>query len=377
VTVSTALASWWGWPAAQVWRRLYPRLGLLALAIATLPWFLTITLVSRGDFVRYALGTQILQRVTSGMEEHGGFPGYYLLLSMPAFYPWSAVIPAALCGAWARRKAKVDFAFLLGWIIGPLLFLECLPTKLIHYLLPAYPSCALLAGWLLEAVAADEVTLRRWPLGRLSLGLLGGIGITATVLLLAVATVLPTALRLPLLLLGGIQGAGTLIGMLGLHLGSTRKATVSLAITSAFVILIVGAWLLPAAEPYRTSRRIGERLGELSARTGIAPVLLNYQEPGVIYSMQTRVATVRTPEGFRELLDQKGSLLTVITPEEGPLLRQKHELSVQVIDSIEGFSLTKGRSYILQFAVLKALSQGRPREHAMARAGQAKQTLVE
>ena len=302
---SVALAWWWGWPAALVWKRLAPRWGLLGLAVATLPWFLTMAVVSRGEFLRFALGTQLVQRLTSGMEQHGGFPGYYLSLSALAFYPWSVLVPAALWGAWARRRTNPDFGFSLGWVMAPWFFLECLPTRLLHYFLPAYPACALLVAWMMEAVADQEVTLRRWPLGRLAVGLLGGIGIAATVVLLAAAITLPAPLKPPLALLALALGAGTLAALLWLHRGLTLKAAIGLGVTWAVFLLIVGGWLIPAAEPYRTSRRIGQRLAVLSTRTGIEPVLLNYQEPGVIYAMQKPVATVRDPDGFIDLLDRK------------------------------------------------------------------------
>jgi len=373
---SSALAWWWGWPAARVWKRLSPPWGLLGLAVATLPWFLTVAVASRGQYLRFAVGTQLVQRVTTGMEEHGGFPGYYLAFSTLAIYPWSVFVPAALWGAWSRRKTNPDFGLLLGWVTGPWLLLECLPTRLLHYFLPAYPACALLAAWLVEAVAGEEVTLRRWPLGRLGLGLLGGIGIAGTVGLMAAAVTLPIHLRLPLAILAVVLGAGTLTGMLWLHRGSTTKAVLGLGVTWAVFMLVVGGWLIPAAEPYRTSRRVGERLAVLSDRTGVEPVLLNYQEPGVIYSMGRPVTTVRDRDGFYALLDRKESLLTVITPEEAIAFRDKYQLDVNLIDSVEGFSLTKGRNHRLQLAILRRAAPALPGAESTARAGQVEQALI-
>jgi 4-amino-4-deoxy-L-arabinose transferase-like glycosyltransferase len=376
LSASVILAWWWGWPAGQVLKRLSFRWGLFGLAVTTLPWFMTIAIVSRGEFLRYSLGTQLVQRLTTGMEQHGGFPGYYLSLSALAFYPWSVLVPAAVWGAWTRRQTNPDFGFLLGWVIAPWLFLECLPTRLLHYFLPAYPACALLAAWLLEAVAREAVTLRRWPLGRLGLGLLGGIGITGTVVLTAAAVTLPVALCVPLALMAATLGGGTLTGMLWLHRGMTARAGFGLGVTWAVVMLIAGGWLIPAAEPHRTSRRIGERLAVLSARTGIEPVLLNYQEPGVIYAMQRPVATVRNREAFFELLDRKASLLTVITPEEAPDLRGQYNLDVHIIDDVVGFSLTKGQNYTLQFAVLRRSAASLSRQESTARAGRVEQSLI-
>jgi hypothetical protein len=114
----------------------------------------------------------------------------------------------------------------------------------------------------------------------------------------------------------------------------------------------------------------------LSARTGVEPVLLNYQEPGVIYAMEKPVATVRDRDGFYALLDRKAALLTVITPEEAPVLRDKLRLEVNIIDEVEGFSLTKGRNYQLQFAVLRRSALAFPRAESTARAGRVEQSLV-
>ena len=375
VIAATALAWWWGWPAIRVWKRLCPRWGLLGLAAATLPWFLTVAVASSGDYFRVALGSQLLQRVTSGMEGHGAFPGYYLLLSILAFYPWSVLLPAAIWGAWTRRKQNPDLGLLLGWVIAPWFFLECLPTRLVHYLLPAYPACGLLAAWMMEAIADEEVTLRRWALGRLGLGLLGGIGIAGTVALLAAVVALPAPLRLPLVVLAVVLGTGTMTAMLWLHRGVTRQALVGLGVTWALFVLVGVGWLIPAAEPYRTSRRVGERLAVLSTQTGIEPVLLNYQEPGVIYAMKKTVATVRNRSDFDNLLDEKAALLTVIKPEEAPFLRDQLGLDVDIVDDIDGFSLTKGQSHLLQFAILRR-SEALSRGESTARAGHGEQTLI-
>ena len=67
---------------------------------------------------------------------------------------------------------------------------------------------------------------------------------------------------------------------------------------------MLGGWLLPAAEPYRTSRRVGERLARLVEQTGIKPILLNYQEPGVIYAMGRPVPNVGEFGGVIKALDR-------------------------------------------------------------------------
>jgi 4-amino-4-deoxy-L-arabinose transferase-like glycosyltransferase len=311
--------------------------------------------------LRFAVGTQIVQRVATGMEEHGGFPGYYAIFAIPAFAPWSALLPAALLAAWRWKEDHPDLAFLLGWVIGPWIFLECLQTRLIHYYLPAFPACGLLVTWLVEAVADDEVTLRRLPLGRLGMGLLAGVGITISVFVMSAALIVPVHLSVPLGLLGIVMGVGTLVAMLGLHRGATRRGTLALGATWAVVMLILGGWLLPAAERYRTSRRVGERLAGLAAQTGMQPVLLNYQEPGLIYAMGRPVPNVGDFGGVFKLLEQKESFLTVVTPTEARGYRSRLGLEVSPVEDLHGFSLTKGRKETIQFVIVR---RGHPPELA-------------
>ena len=283
---SSLLAWWWGWPALA-WKRLHWRRGLVGFAILTAPWFVLITLASAGEFLRFAVGRQIVHRLASDMEAHGGFPGYYPIVSALVFYPWSALVPAALAGAWMRRKSNPNLGFLLGWAIGPLLLLECFRTKLIHYYLPAFPACALLTAWLVLSVTAEGVNIRRRPLGRLAMALLVGIGIVGIVMLVAGTTLVTRNLRLPMLMIAIVMAAGTLAGMSSFQRGATERAVYALAATWAIVMMTASGWLIPMGEPYRTSRVIGEKLAALAADLNVEPVLLEYQEPGVVYALGT------------------------------------------------------------------------------------------
>ena len=100
-----------------------------------------------------ACGPGVLSGIRLGdwlrlLREHGGFPGYYVVLSLLTFYPWSALLPPALGGGWLRRRDDPAMGFLLGWIAGPLVFLELVRTKLIHSTcLPIRPARCWSPGW--------------------------------------------------------------------------------------------------------------------------------------------------------------------------------------------------------------------------------------
>jgi 4-amino-4-deoxy-L-arabinose transferase-like glycosyltransferase len=294
------------------------------------------------------------------MEAHGGFPGYYPVIATLVFYPWSALVPAAILGAWLRRKSNPELGFLLGWVLGPLLLLECFQTKLIHYYLPAFPACALLLAWLVLTASAEGGTIRRQALGRLGLAILVGVGLAVTGVLVAAAARGPASLRGPMIVIAVILVSGTLLGTRSFRQGASEPAVYALAATWTLVLLVFGGWLVPLAEPYRTSRVVGQRLASLSARLGLKPVLLEYQEPGVIYAVGHPVALTRDQEGFFAHLRNGRSVLTVALPSEIAVMRSHFGLEVTPVDQVEGFVLTKGKHQVLQIAVVRQAGSRSP-----------------
>jgi 4-amino-4-deoxy-L-arabinose transferase-like glycosyltransferase len=350
---ASGIASWWWGGPTACWRRLHWRSGLAIVALVTLPWLIAIGIVSHGDFYRVAVGFHIIQRVTTGIEEHGGFPGYYLVLSLATFYPWSAFIPAAWLGAWRRRRSDPAFGFLLGWIVGPLIFLELVRTKLIHYYLPAYPACALLVAWLVVTLVREEVTLRRWPLGRLAVGLLTSIGRGTVVGLVAVACVVSGPVRWPCLFLAVLLAAGTLSGVLKLSRGATERAMVPLVVTWGLMGLGIGAWLLPALEPYRMPKRVGERLAAISAGLKVKPVLLSFQEPSTVYAFGRPVVTIREWSELYDQIRKHGEVVTPVLAHELRGLRRHAQLEVEAGEEMECFNLSKGQRQSLTFTRIR------------------------
>ena len=284
IGISSILAWWWGWPVPPR-ARFHWRWGLAGLLLMTCPWYVAVSIASKGEFLRFAVGKQILHRLATDMEAHGGFPGYYPIVSTLAFYPWSALVPAAVAGAWFGRKMNSDLSFLLGWIVGPLILLECFRTKLIHYFLPAFPACALLVTWLIVSISAEEVNVRRRPLGRLGMALLAGIGLALAAVFLAATALATDSLRWPMMTMGLLLVIGTPASLFRFQQGASVRAVQTLALTWTLVMFVLVGWLVPASEPFRISRIIGERMAVLSGETGLEPVLLEYQEPGVIYAL--------------------------------------------------------------------------------------------
>lgn len=353
LVAASGLAAWWFHGSTACWRRLHWRVGLPLFAGLTLPWFVAIGIRSQGDFYRFAVGQQMLHRAMTKMEEHGGFPGYYLATTLATFFPWSALLPAALIGAWTRRKTSSDLGFLLGWAIGPLLVLEPIRTKLIHYYLPGIPALALLVGWLIEAVARDVASLRRWPGGRLAMGMLGGLAVAATAALIAGSFLVPMAMRWPLRTLAVVLAAGTLGALARFHRGSPIAGAKILIACWAVIALGFSGWFLPAAEPYRLSRVVGEKMAKYVASERARPILLTYQEPGIHYAMGLKSPTLRDWGEIRALLDTEDALVTAVTTEQFDGLSLDGRFRLGVLEDLLGFNVSKGKSQHLRLISIR------------------------
>ncbi|RKQ94211.1 ArnT family glycosyltransferase [Maricaulis maris] len=138
---------------------------LLAILIVT-PWLISIQIATEGGFLRDALGDDLVPKLVSADERHGGLPGYHLLVLPLVFFPATLfLIPgagrivSALLGGDDRMAGAARF--LIAWAIPTWLLFEILPTKLPHYVLPVYPALALAAGWGLVELA-KAARWQRW-----------------------------------------------------------------------------------------------------------------------------------------------------------------------------------------------------------------------
>ena len=352
--IAAGVVSWaCGGPTSYL-GRLRWRWGLILFVVLTAPWFVAIAIASRGEFYRVAIGSQVIQRLSTEMEQHGGFPGYYPATTVLAFYPWSALLPAALVAGFVRRKKDPTLGFLLGWAIGPMILLECVRTKLVHYYLPSYPACAMLVATLVAAVADSERNLRRWPLGRMATGLLAGLGLSLVVLAMGGAIVLPWSLKGPCFALAVVLGAGTLFAAEWFRSGQAERATLGLAGTWAAALGIMWAWMLPAVEPYRMSPRVARTLSTLAKREHARPMLAMFQEPSMIYALGSPMPVMRDRPWLLDILSVDRSVVVPVCEKEKAILAADPLIVLSSLGHVSGFNLNKGRSETLEMILIHA-----------------------
>jgi len=143
-------------------RRLRPvRGGLLTLAVAT-PWYLAAWL-AEPEYIETFLFTHNLGRYAFAGAVGHQQPWTYYLLALPlALLPWIFYLPDALAGqvlARGRKKAAVFAALWAAVVVG---FFLPSSTRLVTYMLPAFPPlAALTAAWLVDRARANQGLPRR------------------------------------------------------------------------------------------------------------------------------------------------------------------------------------------------------------------------
>lgn len=142
------------------WRLFRPWLGLSVAALVALPWYVTVGLLTEGEWLKGFLFHHNLERFTDTLQGHGGFPGMYVLSFILGWFPWSMLlIYASISGAWrlqALRQQPMRL-FLLCWMGAFLVFFTLARTQLPNYTLPAFPAAAaLMALWIHQSDAAVQ-----------------------------------------------------------------------------------------------------------------------------------------------------------------------------------------------------------------------------
>ncbi len=137
------------------WRWLVP-----ALLIAVLPliaWYVHLLLMFRGRFVTLHegwLNREVFGALNPPWRRYTGLPEYLWMLAK-SYWPW---LPATVGGiAIVARERRRPLFLLLGWMAAVLLLCAAARSRVLRYMLPAYPAFSICAA----------IALLRWAPRRL------------------------------------------------------------------------------------------------------------------------------------------------------------------------------------------------------------------
>ena len=323
-----------------------PLRGIALAALLVVPWLVAITIQSHGAFLQQSVGNDFAAKLAGGQESHGSWPGYYLLLAAGAFFPAILfVLPGIAVGVARRKEAAVRF--LLVWAGAWWAGVEAVPTKLPHYVLPAYPALAILATLFVTAAApavkhlALAIAVTRWIAGLQYL--VGG------VLLVVAIAVAPHMLGGGnIYWLWGVAAAGACLMTAALVMGLFTQRWSWSVILSLLAMLVLAPALTAGAGPRLSQLWISQQLKplvEANTQPGDPPpAIAGYQEPSLVFALGADV-NLTDGAGAAQAGAKSGGLALVEDAERGPFLARLAELQgdPQVVGEVSGLNYSRGR----------------------------------
>lgn len=176
------------WQFREKWRLLISPWMLAGLGVflaVAMPWYIAVAMANPTEFVGKFFLLHNVERFTSTVSGHSGPWYYYVPVILAGAFPWTLFLPG-LTREWLRQRSHLPaflcYAAIWFWVV--FLFYSASGTKLLTYVLCAYPALAILLGWFwvhqTEAKTEDTAVDRKT-----SVWLTRGLWISSGVLLLA------------------------------------------------------------------------------------------------------------------------------------------------------------------------------------------------
>ena len=335
--------------------------GIPVMLAVVLPWAIAIAFASHGAFYQRSLGHDFAAKVLSGQETHGAPPGYYLALFSITFWPATLFALPGIGNAIAQRAQPV-FRYLLAWLVPAWLMFELVPTKLPHYILPAYPALAMMAAVWLSA-PRDMVT-RRW---QQVLSVIGVVQFVFVSLLAAIALLLVPARVgnstgfLP------IAGALIVLGLSGaalfLQFKKRAVAAAGFALASALLLYpLLSAGVAPELNRVWMSRSIAEQVTRDRNANDPPPVLSGYVEPSLVFLLGTDTR-LQPGKVAGNTMAQQGGLAIIEDRDRQRFLESLHAGGgkERAVDQVSGFDYSRGRrEHVTLYRVTPAPAETTP-----------------
>lgn len=330
------------WDRDWKWMRsIHPIPGILLTLAVCLPWGIAIAFASHGEFYEQSLGHDFAAKILGGQESHGAPPGYYLALASVTLWP-ATLFALPGIGSGIAHRSDPAVRYLLAWAAAAWLLFEIVPTKLPHYILPAYPAVAFL-GALWAMRPADE---SRWE------SVLRWLAAIQFFLGVAAFTIVPVLAPhwfgdgINMWLIAG-AGAGAAAGLAAVIFLLRREAMVAAlcAVAAAVIFYPLIVWGMVPRVPQIWMSPQAATLVAKDQMPGDPPVVLaGYVEPSLVFLLGTDTQ-IQNGRGAAQVAAQLGGLALVEDHERAKFLAALGALggSARMVDQMSGFNYSRGR----------------------------------
>ncbi len=235
------------------WRPLwpfYPWVGTVLLLAVAGPWHYFAAKANH-DFLSFYFIHEHWERFTTKI--HGRYEPWWFFLPIfvGGLFPWvffsGEAVRKSLVGGWKERKNHSEAWFLVIWVVFTIAFFSKSQSKLVPYILPVFPACAVLLGNAMAGIWRNPATQK---LRAVFWAVVVVFVIIALIILVAPAylkdgLMSQTLLKeiLPFLqigIVGSVLVGVAVIFVKGIRGGNHKVALMAVAMTTGAVLMILG-----------------------------------------------------------------------------------------------------------------------------------------
>jgi len=340
-----AISLWdrdWKWFA-----RVRPGPGVLLMLAIVLPWGIAIAIESQGLFYEKSLGEDFAKKLVSGQETHGAPPGYYLALVSFSLWPATLIFLPGIASAIPRRSDPA-LRYLLAWAGACWLMFEAVPTKLPHYILPAYPPLVFLGAlWLMRARDAVEARWERIA-RHVSLALFLIVGLAFAAFIAIAPEYWGSGSPWFLYVGGAIAAIAAVAAGLAMVRGDRVMAGLLAAATALVLYPFAGEGTAPRVERIWISPRAADAVAHYRLPGDPPAILAGYVEPSLVFLLGTDTR-LTTGDKAADLALETGGLALIEKRHEVMFMERLFALraSAEPLEVIDGFNYSRGRDATL------------------------------
>ena len=306
--------------------------GFITVALVIAPWLLMLHLKGKDQWVSDFIWTHNIQNYA--LESIGHVrPFYYYFINLPPdFLPWVLLVPGALlfCYPWKDKLRNPATLALVCWFATVFVFFSLSKSKIAYYLLPLLPSLALLVGYYLRVLIADEDPQGmhwRWTSGFLYL-LTCVLGLTGAAL-----PVVVYKLEKGLLLWGLVSGAALAAGSIAMF-AFLRGRQLERFFVSLLVVLFAMSFtasdgVLPYLNKYKSPRPIGEAIRSPLLQNSPVYIFQSTMVDFNYYARREQIPVLDSEDQLRNVTRSEGGTYLIINDKD--LREAKFSMKSQIV----------------------------------------------
>ena len=178
----------WAVAFLRIYWKMRPLTAALTILAIAGPWFVVVGWKTNGEWLRMFFIEHHYQRSIEPTRSHVGFglgPLYYPVVTLFGTFPWSIFFAPWLVDLYRRLRRgsepKDAYHFAVCWIVLYFGFFTLVSTKLMHYVVPAYPAIAITLGVYLAHWRRDsDLAEKYWTPTVIGALVVIGVGLLAT-----------------------------------------------------------------------------------------------------------------------------------------------------------------------------------------------------